>query len=430
MLYRIIAFVIEVAVRQFFQRISVSGAPPVATGPVIVAANHPNQAVDSFLIGATFHRPMSFLAKSTLFSNHFLAVFFREMRMVPVYRARDNSDTASNQEMFKDVVARLHADEAIVIFPEGTSSEERRILPLKTGVARIAFQAEVSKDWNANVVIQPVGITYLSPRLFQSSVAIAIGEAIAVNSFRTQHDEDAQAAVKALTAEVEERLRALTVSLPNIDLQQDIERITELFDNQQDMRERMQYIADQVTKISNVLPQETAALRTEMESVSKKGFELGFFGVGSQTMIDQPISTARLVVVLFGRLIHLVPYYATRIAVAIYVKDPHNLASTKIGFGIVFYAMWYAAILIVAVDFGIGGYAACALVILVMIVGDKTNRYTDGAVVYFKQLISRIVSGKNSPEAYHQQVNEFLEQRAALRERLIEITEKYRAEHP
>lgn len=346
--------------------------------------------------------------------------------MIPVYRARDNSDTALNQEMFRDVVAKLHADEAVVIFPEGTSSEARRILPLKTGVARIALQAEATKEWNGNVAIQPVGITYLSPRLFQSSVAIVVGEPISVKTYRDQYDENAQAAVKELTAEVEKRLKAVTVSLPNIELQQDVERITQLFDDQQDLRERMQFIADQVAEISTVLPAETAALRDEMESVSKKGFELGFFGVGSQAMIDQRISAPRLALVLLGRIIHFIPYYATRLAVALCVKDPHILASVKIGFGLAFYSVWYALILFASISFGFGGYVAFALLVLVMILGDTTNAYSDGAVIYLKRLFSRIISGANSPAAYHQRAEEFLKQRSQLRERLVSLTEAYR----
>jgi 1-acyl-sn-glycerol-3-phosphate acyltransferase len=413
MIYRIAAFCIEVGVRQFFQRLNVTGEAPIKSGPVIIAANHPNQAVDSFLVGTTFHRPVSFLAKSTLFENRFLSVFFRSMRMIPVYRAMDKSDTSLNDQMFRDVVTKLHEGEAIAIFPEGTSSEQRRLLPLKTGVARIALQAEAEKNFEAGLKIQPVGLTYLSPRIFQSSVNVAIGEPITVKDFKARYETDPHNAVRELTAELEERLTRLTVTVPKLELQQDVERIVQLFDEESDLRERMQFIANVSSEISEVLPAETARIREEMELLSQLGFELGFFGIGSQAMISQRITKSQLV------------------GVQLSVKDPHNLASVKIGYGVLWYGLWYLALLWTALSIGLSGFLSFAVVILIMVLGDRSNRFTEGAMIYLRHAWSQLVSGgaqKDSAEAaYHRRVDEFLARRETLRQRLLSLTDAYKA---
>jgi 1-acyl-sn-glycerol-3-phosphate acyltransferase len=431
MIYRIAAFCIEVGVRQFFQRLNVTGEAPIKSGPVIIAANHPNQAVDSFLVGTTFHRPVSFLAKSTLFENRFLSVFFRSMRMIPVYRAMDKSDTSLNDQMFRDVVTKLHEGEAIAIFPEGTSSEQRRLLPLKTGVARIALQAEAEKNFEAGLKIQPVGLTYLSPRIFQSSVNVAIGEPITVKDFKARYETDPHNAVRELTAELEERLTRLTVTVPKLELQQDVERIVQLFDEESDLRERMQFIANVSSEISEVLPAETARIREEMELLSQLGFELGFFGIGSQAMISQRITKSQLVGGLVGRILHFVPYYLTRASVQLSVKDPHNLASVKIGYGVLWYGLWYLALLWTALSIGLSGFLSFAVVILIMVLGDRSNRFTEGAMIYLRHAWSQLVSGgaqKDSAEAaYHRRVDEFLARRETLRQRLLSLTDAYKA---
>ena|GEM_PF-2742927 len=425
MIYTIVSLFVEVGVRQFFQSIKLSGAAVVSRGPVIIAANHPNQAVDSFMIGTIFKRPVLFLAKSSLFKNPLWGKFFRSLNMIPVYRAQDKSDTSLNAEMFREVVAKLLVGEAAAIFPEGTSSEERRLLPLKTGVARIALQAEVADGWLGRILIQPVGITYLSPRLFQSSVALVVGEPFSVADFRARYEVEPIATVKELTLEIERRLRLVTVSLPNLELQQDVERITQLFDDEPDMRERMQFIANKATEFAVTLPAETTLVRAEMERLSEAGYELGFFGIGSQTLVSQRISTTKLCLVLCGRVLHAAPYYATQMAIKFAVKDPHNLASVKIGFGLLFYSAWYLVLLLALLNLGVNGFIAVAILICVMVLGEKTNQYADGSAIFLRKFLSRVFSSKDSELAYHQLVDKFMADRAALKEKLILITNTY-----
>jgi 1-acyl-sn-glycerol-3-phosphate acyltransferase len=98
--------------------------------------------------------------------------------MIPAYRKLDNEDTTKNEESFKKARDVLGDNGALLIFPEGTSVEGRTLLPIKSGVARIAIQSGVK--------IQQVSITYLEPQEFRSYVTMGYQEPISV----TEYGED------------------------------------------------------------------------------------------------------------------------------------------------------------------------------------------------------------------------------------------------
>lgn len=370
MLYTIFGSLIRLGTRQFFRELLVTGARPEIKGPLIVAANHPNQAVDPFLIGTVFPRPLYFLAKSTLFKNPLLGWFFRSLHMIPVYRKQDNSDTAKNDEMFSAAADALIKHYAIAIFPEGTSREERQLLPLKTGAARLAFYAISKSDAALDLSIQPVGITYLTPRIFQSSVTITIGDPIVVNKYMPLHAENPQQAVHALTDEIELALKKLTVTVHDLHHQELIENITFLFGEDGNIKERMQQIADYVEKLAPLYPGKKEDLESKL--FFYRQMRQLFPARTSQQQVIPSFLTYPLA--LAGAFLNLLPYKLTNLVAVKFVKDPHNLASIKIGCGLLLYVIWYAFIaLLIAVFFGTSFGTSIILFILLCIFAMFTN---------------------------------------------------------
>ncbi len=82
-------------------------------------------------------------------------------------------------------VELLQAGKNLVIFPEGNIFRERRICPLKPGLARLAIQAAADKP-ELNLKIVPIAIYYnqLFPR-WGCEVNIQIGSPIAVSQYCT-----------------------------------------------------------------------------------------------------------------------------------------------------------------------------------------------------------------------------------------------------
>ncbi len=100
-----------------------------------------------------------------------------------------------------------------MIFPEGLSQTKPRLLPFKTGMARIVFGAEEKNNFNLDVQLIPVGINYTNPHRFQSDLFINLGEPIKVADYREAYEKNSFEAVKKLTADTELALRERIITL-------------------------------------------------------------------------------------------------------------------------------------------------------------------------------------------------------------------------
>ena len=96
----------------------------------------------------------------------------------------------------------------LYVAPEGTSFVERRLRPLKTGTARIALRAEASADFQLELKIYPVGLTYEQPTQCGSRVYLEAVEPLHVAEWKTAYEEDPRAAAYALTDALAERMQS------------------------------------------------------------------------------------------------------------------------------------------------------------------------------------------------------------------------------
>lgn len=187
--------------------------PPLPDGPVVVVANHPNALLDPLVLFRTAGRATRPLAKAPLFEQAFVGTFLKGLGGLPVYRHRDfPGETHRNEATFDAAVDALRRGEAIQIYPEGQSHSGPSLTPLKTGAARIAFLAEERADWRLGLRIVPVGLTYERKHLFRGRAVATVGEPVTLASYRSLHDDDPQEAVRALTAELTDRLTAVTLN--------------------------------------------------------------------------------------------------------------------------------------------------------------------------------------------------------------------------
>jgi 1-acyl-sn-glycerol-3-phosphate acyltransferase len=108
-------------------------------GPAIIAANH-QSFLDDFLLPLVVpRRKVVFLAKADYFDKWYLRWFFKGANVIPVRR---ESKSAAQAALDTGVDA-LRAGQLVGIFPEGTRSPDGRLYRGKTGVARMALEAQV-----------------------------------------------------------------------------------------------------------------------------------------------------------------------------------------------------------------------------------------------------------------------------------------------
>src|SRR5438876_3168813 len=108
-------------------------------GPAILVANHQSFLDDLLLPLVVPHRKVVFLAKADYFDKWYLRWFFKGANVIPVRR---ESHSAS-EDALRAGVRALRENRLVGIFPEGTRSPDGRLYRGKTGVARMALEAQV-----------------------------------------------------------------------------------------------------------------------------------------------------------------------------------------------------------------------------------------------------------------------------------------------
>ena len=129
-------------------RIRVIGQPVRDQG-VLLLANHTGW-MDIVIFSAVM--PLSFVAKSEVNTWPFFGTLARLQRSVFVTRAR-RSQAGQARDDIRD---RLMAGDALVLFPEGTSSDGNQVLPFKSALLGAA-EAEINGH---HVLVQPVSTAY------------------------------------------------------------------------------------------------------------------------------------------------------------------------------------------------------------------------------------------------------------------------------
>jgi len=231
---RLIVALVKLALRIYFREIEVVGIEHVPKkSPVIFVLNHPNALVDPVFLLCLAPRKVSFLAKAPLFRMPILGALVRALDSLPVYRQQDQGeDPSRNNETF--VVARklLARGGTIGVCPEGVSHNEPRLLPIKTGVARIALGA-ISTGEVTDLKIVPAGLYYTSKTTFRSGALLYFGEPLAVTAVEVGPDgTPPRAAVRELSDKIETVLRAVVLDAEHEEALHTINRAERIFSSE------------------------------------------------------------------------------------------------------------------------------------------------------------------------------------------------------
>ena len=221
--YKFVVFIFSAALRLFFRRIETVNKEIVPDGDaVIFVMNHPNGLIDPALVFVALPRKISFLAKSTLFKMPVISWLLRTVEALPLYRKVDaGEDVSKNRRTFEMCEMLLRKGGAIALFPEGISHNSPKMMPLKTGTARIALGA-ISVDQTGkplDLKIVPVGLFYTSKTTFRSEALLHFGEPFEVLPVKLdEENQPPRDAVRNLTTKskkLSKKLRSTPKPKPN-----------------------------------------------------------------------------------------------------------------------------------------------------------------------------------------------------------------------
>jgi len=161
-------------------------------GAVLVCSNH-QSTLDPVLLGLTFDRRLNYLARKSLFRFAPFRWLIEFLDAIPIDR------TGAGLAGLKEALRRIRRGEMVLIFPEGTRTENGGVGPFEAGFCALARRASVT--------LLPVGIDgafdawprgALVPRL--ATVFVCVGQPIDPQSIRQLSDD-------GLIAELEQRIR-------------------------------------------------------------------------------------------------------------------------------------------------------------------------------------------------------------------------------
>jgi len=232
-LYSAVRLVARFWIWFFFKRVDVRHPERVpSAGPVLLCINHPNNLIDSLLVGAVLDRKVHYLATAALFRNPLLARFLRACGAIPVYRKTDAPGKvagrdAANADAFAACRAAFGEGALVAIYPEGTTHAEARVQRIKTGAARIALGYEA--DHPGALTVLPVGLSFEARKSFRGRVLVAFGEPVAVAPYAGPWRNDPVAAVDALTTTIQFAMEGQVVHVDRIDTETLVHAVEELY---------------------------------------------------------------------------------------------------------------------------------------------------------------------------------------------------------
>jgi glycerol-3-phosphate O-acyltransferase/dihydroxyacetone phosphate acyltransferase len=191
-------------------------------GPVLLCINHPNNLIDSLLVGAVLTRRVHYVATAALFQNSLQARFLRACGVIPVFRREDDPDRMSeNVSALAACLETLARGGVIGIYPEGTTHAERRVQRIRTGAARIALEygagrADDRGPGRPPLAVIPVGLTFEARKSFRGRVRVAFGEPVPTAPHLGLYRDDPAKAVGALTDAIQWAMEALVIQVDGL----------------------------------------------------------------------------------------------------------------------------------------------------------------------------------------------------------------------
>jgi len=162
--------------------------PAPEQGGVIIALNHVSQ-LDTLLMARMLWstgRLPRFMIKAGVFSWPGVKYIMRGTKQIPVYRG-----TADAAESLRAAVAALEQGEAVVIYPEGTTTKDPANWPMraKTGVARLVLLSPDTPvvpvgQWGAHHLRDASALTKALKTIARRKVVGRVGEPLDLSRYR------------------------------------------------------------------------------------------------------------------------------------------------------------------------------------------------------------------------------------------------------
>jgi hypothetical protein len=377
------------------------------------------------------------MAKAPLFDLPVLGSLMRALGMVPAFRGIDDQkQVRRNLESLNTGAGVLIDGHAMGIFPEGMSTDEMHLVKVRSGAARMALQAVEAGTTDVRIV--PIGIAYQRKDRFRSSVLVRVGEPIVAAAFLAAEDGNVPRARRAVTAELDARLKSVVIHLDNPDWEPWLDDLDILVPAPAQARAsatsalwQRKRIADAINYFWEHDRPQAEALATDISTyrnaVDAAGLHLDsdvlrLSGLGVfLKLFGRFLWLAVLLVpALLGTVHHIVPFVAVRKLDAV-MGEPGKMAvaTHKMMFGVPIYTLWHVGV-IAALWFLVDPQIAIAWLFLAPFAGALALNYWRQA-----RRVVRLLYHETRVILQRGQLQRLRDQRNALRRCLDEMSDDF-----
>ncbi|NOU19803.1 MAG: hypothetical protein HOO91_19780 [Bacteroidales bacterium] len=351
---------------------------------LILAANHQNSLVDALAVLSSRRWQLVYLARADVFKTSTLRKILTFIKIMPVYRIRDGYQNLQlNDDIFRKTLDVLKNHRGIGILPEGNHFGQRRLRPLKKGIARIAFQAEDACEGKLNIHIIPVGLNYSNYVNFRSKLLVRFGQPIDISKYLDLYRQNPALAYNALIEELEVGMKAEMIQIDDEAYYDEYEMLREIFtpmhikDKKLPKHLNSQFEVDKkmiaaVDKFKTNSPGQFQNLMDEVKSYSKLISETGLSSNSIQAkgiklwslLIKLPLLLITLPLFVGGFVNNIIPIAVTNKA-SKKIKDVQFISSIRLVVGMfIFPIMFIIQTLVFWAISGNGIYSLCYLISL------------------------------------------------------------------
>jgi glycerol-3-phosphate O-acyltransferase/dihydroxyacetone phosphate acyltransferase len=285
MLWYILQFLLVPLFPVFFKRIQGKNVRRARVkAPVFIAMNHPNSFMDSMAFTWLLKYPKTYyMARGDAFKKGLIDKTLQSIGLVPIYRFKDvgYESAKKNVDSFKMVYRLLDKRKKVMVFAEGLSMQERRLIPLKKGTAKMAL-GYIEQGGRDDIQILPVGVTYSTPSKFRGDAYYQVGEPIFVKDYYEEYKQQPVQTVLKLTKVIEDSLKRLTLDLSDKENDLLIEQLQPILKKQfieehklkynklEDQQKYWEFIVTRLNNLTTKFPEQIIAYRKQVDTYDKQ----------------------------------------------------------------------------------------------------------------------------------------------------------------
>ena len=373
-LYYFFKYFIRFATWVYYDKVTIIGERHHRSrNPCILVSNHPSTLLDPLNVAIRVNAEINFLANASLFKYPVAGWLLRKLYCIPVERHQDtDGKPLNNVAAFKQSSKFLAGGGCLYVAPEGSSFVERRLRKVKTGTARIAFDAESRNGWSLGLTILPVGLNYSDPTKFRSELVTFFGTPIPVADFREAHEADPVNAVYCLTEAIGEGIGALIIDCEDGTQDELLHRLVTILQNEKTLptEEQLSHTQAILARLRQWKSSDLAAYEAFSKSVFGYFDRIKLLKISDLDIAQQPRQIKMLAlavsspIFLLGWLSHILPCFFTKKITNALNADYHWVPTYKFTAGVVLYPLfiWGQTWLVgkMTVSFGLGDWVKWA----------------------------------------------------------------------